>query len=75
MLSPLLFDVFFAAATHTVLVRYSEHPDILSDFVRPETDGVEVNAEPLACVLRAIWGMLHPNNADVSAGRGKVLRR
>ena len=35
VLSPLLFDVFFAAATHTVLVRYSEHPDILSDFVRP----------------------------------------
>ena len=59
VLSPLLFDVFFAAAIHAVLVRFGESPDSLRDLVHLEEDlgedGVEV--EPLACVRRSFWGM------------------
>ena len=33
VLSPLLFRVFFAAAIHVVLVRFSKDPDILRDLV------------------------------------------
>ena len=29
ILSPLLFNVFFAAAIHAVLVRFSEGPDVI----------------------------------------------
>ena len=38
VLSPLLFNVFFAAAIHAVLVRFSEDPDILRDLVHLEED-------------------------------------
>ena len=35
VLSPLIFDVFFAVAIHAVLVRSSEDPDILRDLTSP----------------------------------------
>ena len=38
VLSPLLFDAFFAAAIHAVLVRFSEDPDILRDIVHLDED-------------------------------------
>ena len=33
VLSPLLFNIFFAAVTHAVVVRFSEDPDIVRDLV------------------------------------------
>ena len=56
VLSPLLFNVFFAAAIHAVLVRFSDDPDILWDLVRLEEDLGEdgVKVEPLACVRRSV---------------------
>ena len=33
VLSPLLFNIFFAAVTHDVVVRFSEDPDIARDLV------------------------------------------
>ena len=38
VLSPLLFNVFFAAAIHAVLVRLSDDPDILRGLVYLEED-------------------------------------
>ena len=38
LLSPLLFNVFFAAAIHAVLVRLSDDPDILRGLVYLEED-------------------------------------
>lgn len=66
MLSPLLFHVF-AAAIHAVLVRLSEDPDILRDLVHLEEDLGEdgVKFDPLACVPRAVWGMLYPDDAGI----------
>ena len=55
--SPLLFDIF-AVVIHAVLVRFSEDPEILRDSVHLEEDleedGVEVSADPLARVRRAV---------------------
>ena len=67
VLSPPLFNVFFAAAIHAVLVRFSEDPDILRDLVHLEEDlGVdEVKVEPLACVRRSVWGMLYADDAGI----------
>ena len=38
VLSPLLFNISFVTMIHTVLVRFSEDPDILRDLVHPEED-------------------------------------
>ena len=38
VLSPLLLKVFFVAAIHAVLARFSEDPDIFRDFVHLEED-------------------------------------
>ena len=66
-LSPLPFNVFFAAAVNAVLVRFSEDPDILRDLFHLEEDlgedGVEV--EPLACVPTSVWRMLYADDAGI----------
>ena len=69
VLSPLLFNVFFAAAMHAVLVRFSEDPDILRDLVHLEEDLGEdgVKVEPLACVRRSVWGMLYADDAGIAS--------
>ena len=66
VLSPLLFNVFFAAATHAVLVCFSENPDMLKDLVHLKEDlgGSGVEVEPLACVRRSIWGVMFADHAD-----------
>ena len=66
MLLPLIFNVF-TTAIHAVLVRFGE--DILSDLVHFEEnlteDGVRVNADPLTCVRREVWGMLYVDDAGI----------
>ena len=56
VLSPVVFNVLFAAANNAVLVRFSEDPDILRDLVHLEEvigeDGVEV--APLACMCEKV---------------------
>ena len=60
MLSPFLFNIFFAAVTHAVVVRFSKDPDIVRDLVHFEgdlkEDVVGVNSDPLTCVRRAVLG-------------------
>ena len=38
VLSPLLFNISFAAVSHAVVVRFSEDPDIARDLVHLEED-------------------------------------
>ena len=38
VLSPLYFNIFFAAVTHAVVVRFSEDPDVVRDLVHLEED-------------------------------------
>ena len=54
VLSPSIFNVFFVAAIHAVLVR--EDPDISRDLVHLEEDlgGDGAEVEPLACVRRSV---------------------
>ena len=57
VLSPLLSNVFFAAALHVILVRFSKADAIVRDLV--QLNGAEVvgteEHEPLACVGRTVW--------------------
>ena len=49
VLSPLLFNIFFAAVTHAVVVRFSEDPDIVRDLVHLEDleeNAAGVSSEP-----------------------------
>ena len=68
MLSPLLSKIFFAAVIHAVVVRFSDHPDIVRDLVHLEKnleEDVGVNSDPLTCVRRAVWGMLYADDAGI----------
>ena len=62
-------NIFFAVVTHAVVVRFSEDPDIVWDLVHLEEDLEEnaagVSSEPLACVRRAVWGMLYADDAEI----------
>ena len=60
VLSPLLFNVFFAAILRIVLERFSKDADILADLVHLREQPSKVGPETaLECVRRAIWGMLY----------------
>ena len=80
MLSPLLFNIF-AAVTHAVVVRFSEDPDIVRDSVHLEEDLEEnaagISSDPLACVRRAVGGMLYADDAGIvsksTEGLAKIM--
>ena len=76
-MSPLLFNVLFAAAIHAVLVRFSQDQDILRDLVHLEEDLGEdgVKVEPLACVRRAVWGMLYADDAGIVSKSAEGLAK
>ena len=59
MLSPLLFNIFFAAATEVVLVRFSEDDTILKDLVYLEEEAGVGTETPLERARRAVWGTLY----------------
>ena len=69
VLSPLIFNISFAAATHAVVVCFSEDPDIVRDSVYLEEDLEEnaagVSSDLLACVRMAVWGMLYTDDAGI----------
>ena len=77
VLSPLHFNVFFAAAIHAVLVRFSEGPDILKDLVHLKKDLGEdgMKVEPLACVRRSVWGMLYADDAGIASTSAESLAK
>ena len=65
VLSPLLFNVFFAAVLHIVLLRFSEDEGIMANLVHLEEDGVNGETEPMDRVRKAVWGMLYADDAGV----------
>ena len=75
VLSPLLFNILFAAAIEVVLVRFSEDDTILKDLVYLE-EGAGVGAgTPLECVRRAVWGMLYADDTCVVSRSQEGLTR
>ena len=60
MLSPLLFNIFFAAVVNVVLQRFSEEPAILAELVHLKETSTSMGPEPaMDYVRRAVWGMLY----------------
>ena len=75
VLSPLLFNIFFAAALEVVLVRFSEDDVILKDMVYLDEETVEETETPLERVKRAVWGMLYADDAAVVSRSADGLAR
>lgn len=75
VLSPLLFNVFFAAVIHVVLVRFSEDEDIMRDLVHLEEGVVTGQEVPLACARRAVWGMLYADDAGIVSKSAEGLAK
>ena len=66
MLSPLLFDIFFAAVMGVVLQRFSEDDTILENLVfLDEGSGGGPDETLLDRVRRAVWGMLYADDAGI----------
>ena len=80
VLSPLLFNVFFASVIYAaVLVRFSDDPNIARDLVYLEEDLGEdgVKVDPLTCVRKAVRGMLYADDAGIvsTVSRRKFLQK
>ena len=65
VLSPLLVSMFFAAALNVVVVRFNEDEGIVQNLVHLDDDGAGRVEEPLACVRRALCGMLYADDAGI----------
>ena len=61
LLSPLLFNIFFAAVLTVVLQRFSEEPAILAELVHLK----ESPTSTMDNVRRAVWGMLYADDACI----------
>ena len=59
-----------------MVVRFSEDPDIVRDLVHLEK-GLEENGagDPLACVRRAVWGMLYADDAGIVSKSAEGLAK
>ena len=76
VLSPLLFNVFFAAILRIVLERFSKDAGILADLVHLHEQPSKVGPETaLGCVRRAIWGMLYADDACIVSRSTRGLGR
>ena len=65
MLSPLLFNIFFAEAIEVVLVRFGGDDTILKEMVYLEEEAGVGAGTPLERARRAVWGMLYADDAGV----------
>ena len=66
MLSPLLFNTFFAAVLNVVLQRFSEEPAILAELVHLKEPSTSMGPVPaMDYVRRAVWGMLYADDACI----------
>ena len=64
VLSPLLFNIFFAAVLNVVLQIFSEEPAIFSDLVHLKEPSTPMGPElAMDYVRRAVWGMLYAVDA------------
>ena len=59
VLSPLLFNIFFAVVLNVVFQRFGEDPAILAELVHLKEPSTSMGPEPtMDYVHRAVWGML-----------------
>ena len=66
VLSPLLFNIFFAAVIEVVLQRFSEDDTILENLVfLDKGSGGGPDETRLDRVRRAVWGMLYADYAEI----------
>ena len=66
MLSPLLFNVFFAAMLLVALERFSEDASIIADLAHLREQPPKVDPETaLECARCAIWGILYADDACI----------
>ena len=66
VLSPLLFNIFFAAVLTVVLKRVSEELAILAELVHLKEPLTSMGSEPaIDFVRRAVWGMLYADDACI----------
>ena len=66
VLSPLLFNIFFAAVLNIVLQRFSEEPAVLVELVHLKEPSTSMGPEPaMDYVRRAVWGMLYADDACI----------
>ena len=66
VLSPLLFNIFFAAVLTVVLQRFSEEPAIFAELVCLKEPPTSIGPEPaMDYVLCAVWGMLYADDACI----------
>ena len=64
VLSPLLFNIFFAAVLNVVLQSFSEEPAILAELVHLKETSTSMGPESAVdYVRRAVWGMLYADDA------------
>ena len=75
VLSPLLFNIFFAAATEVILVRFSEDDTILNDLVYLEEEAGVGAETPLERARRVVWGMFYADDAGVVSRSQEGLAR
>ena len=76
VLSPLLFNVLFAAILFVVLERFSKDTGILADLIHLQEQPSKVDPETaLECVRRAIWGMLYTDDACIVSRSPRGLAR
>ena len=75
VLSPLLFNIFFAAATEVILVRFSGDDTILKDLVYLEEEAGVGTETPLERARRAVWGMFYADDAGVVSRSQEGLAR
>ena len=65
-LSPLLFNIFFAAVLNVVLQRLSKEPAILAELMHLKEPSTSMGTEPAVdYVRRAVWGMLYAEDACI----------
>ena len=76
VLSPLLFNIFFAAILFVVLEGFSKDAGILADLIHLQEQPSKVGPETaLECVRRAIWGMLYADDACIVSRSPRGPRR
>ena len=66
VMSPLLFNIFFAAMLNVVLQKFSEESAILAELVHLKEPSTSMGPEPaMDYVRRAVWGMLYADDASI----------
>ena len=76
VISPLMFNVLFAAVLRVVLERFSEDAGILADLIHLHEQSSKVGPETaLEYVRRTIWGMLYADDACIVSRSPRGLGR